>query len=57
MNELISIIIISIVYPYLFFLGGIMKDIRTTNISENEVLFKECPGEKERKRYDEQRGI
>ena len=57
MNELISIIIISIVYPYLFFLGGIMKDIRTTNISENEVLFKECPGEKERKRYDEQRGL
>lgn len=34
-----------------------MKEIRITNISENEILFKESPDEKERKHYDEQRGL
>ncbi len=34
-----------------------MKDSRTTNIAENEIFFKENPGDKERKQHDEQRGI
>lgn len=56
MNRAMLTIIISTTQGSYFF-GGNMQEERTTNISENEILYKEQKDYKERKDNDGQRTV